>query len=229
MSCDSPDKVNCPEAKGPDHDFGQPPILVSLGGGKRALVIGQKSGMVHAIDPDQRGEVLWQKRVAKGGALGGIQWGSASDGEKMYVAIGDLAFKGLAPGGGLLLNPNQGGGLAALKLANGETAWLAKPPVCGDRPRCSPAQSAAVSAIPGVVFSGSLDGRIRAYATADGSVLWEYDTVRDFETVNGVKARGGSIDAHGPVIAGGYLYTNSGFGTWGGIPGNVLLAFSAGQ
>lgn len=225
-SCHSQEKVNCPEANGPDHDFGQPPILVNLGGGRRALVIGQKSGMVHALDPDHQGEVLWQKRVAKGSVLGGIQWGSASDGENMYVAIGDFGFKGVAPGGGLIPDPAQGGGLAALKLGNGETVWLAKPPACGDRPRCSPAQSAAVSAIPGVVFSGSLDGRIRAYSTAGGHVLWEYDTAREFDTVNGVKARGGSIDAHGPVIAGGFLYTNSGYGTWGGMPGNVLLAFS---
>ena len=227
-SCNSPDKLNCPEANGPDHDFGQPPILVSLGGNKRALVIGQKSGMVHSLDPDNQGEILWQTRVAQGGALGGIQWGSASDGARMYVAIGDIRFKGRGPGGGLIVDPQQGGGLAALKLATGEKVWMAKPPVCGERPGCSRAQSAAVTAIPGVVFSGSLDGRIRGYSTDDGRVVWEFDTAREFDTVNGVKARGGSIDAHGPVVAGGFLYTNSGYGTWGTIPGSVLLAFTGG-
>ena len=224
--CHTPDKVNCPEANGPDHDFGQPPILVSLGGKKRALVIGQKSGMVHSLDPDNQGEIRWQTRVAEGGVLGGIQWGSASDGEKMYVAIGDYRFKGLSPGGGFAADPTKGGGMAALDLLTGKKVWTAKPPVCGERPRCSPAQSAAVTAIPGVVFAGSLDGRLRGYSAADGTVIWDFDTAREFDTVNGVKAQGGSIDAHGPVVAGGFLYTNSGYGTWGGMPGNVLLAFT---
>jgi polyvinyl alcohol dehydrogenase (cytochrome) len=201
---------------------------VALGGNKRALVIGQKSGMVHALDPDNQGEILWQTRVAQGGVLGGIQWGSASDGARMYVAIGDIRFAGRAPGGGPLVDPKQGGGLAALKLSTGEKAWTAKPPVCGDRPRCSPAQSAAVTAIPGVVFSGSLDGRIRGYSTDDGHVVWEFDTAREFDTLNGGKAKGGSIDGHGPVVAGGFVYTNSGYGSWGTMPGNVLLAFRVG-
>lgn len=221
-SCSVPGSPNCPEANGPDYDFGQPPILVNLEGGRRALVIGQKSGMVNAIDPDHQGEILWQKRVAKGSVLGGIQWGSASDGEKMYVAIGDYGFKGR-----MIPDPERGGGLAALKLRDGETAWLAKPGVCGDPPKCSPAQSAAVTAIPGAVFSGSVDGRIRAYSTADGHVLWEFDTAREFDTANAVKARGGAIDAHGPVVTGGFVYTGSGYGSWGTLPGNVLLAFTA--
>lgn len=224
-SCSSEtDRANCPESNGPDHDFGQPPILVTLPNGKRSLVIGQKSGMVHSLDPDNHGEIRWQKRVAQGSVLGGIQWGSASDGEKMYVAIGDYGFKGLGANG-LIPDDKRGGGMAALRLTTGEIAWQAKPPVCGDRPRCSPAQPGAVTAIPGAVFSGSLDGRLRAYSTADGSVLWEFDTARDFETVNGVKTHGGSIDAHGPVVAGGFVYTNSGYGSWGTMPGNVLLAF----
>ncbi len=224
-SCNSPGKVNCPEANGPDHDFGQPPILVRLAGNRRALVIGQKSGMVHALDPDNQGEILWRKRVAEGGVLGGIQWGSASDGEKMYVAIGDIRFTGARPGGGLIADPRKGGGLAALRLDTGERVWTAPPPVCGDRPGCSPAQPAAVTAIPGVVFAGSLDGRIRGYSSAAGEVIWEFDTAREFDTVNGAKARGGSIDGHGPVAVGGFLYTASGFGNWGGMAGNVLLAF----
>jgi polyvinyl alcohol dehydrogenase (cytochrome) len=85
---------------------------------------------------------------------------------------------------------------------------------------------APVSLIPGVVFSGSMDGHLRAYSTSDGKILWDFDTLRDFDTVNGVKARGGSLSATGPVIAGGWLYVNSGYGILGGMPGNVLLAFS---
>jgi polyvinyl alcohol dehydrogenase (cytochrome) len=94
LACSIPGAAACPEAKGPDFDFGQAPILVSLGGGKRALVIGQKSGVAHAMDPDNGGEVLWQTRVGPGSALGGSQWGSASDGSRMYVASSDIAFAG---------------------------------------------------------------------------------------------------------------------------------------
>jgi polyvinyl alcohol dehydrogenase (cytochrome) len=230
--CSSPFKTNCPDSNGPDFDFGQSPILVSLGHGRRALVIGQKSGMAHGLDPDGQGQILWQTRVGQGGALGGSQWGSAADRENMYVAVSDLKITGIvldktvAEGYRLTVDPKQGGGLFALKLATGEKVWSATPPPCGDRQRCSPAQSAPVSVIPGAVFSGSVDGHLRAYSTATGEVLWDMDTAREYETVNGQKARGGSLDAAGPVFAGGILYVNSGYGQWGGMPGNVLLAFS---
>jgi polyvinyl alcohol dehydrogenase (cytochrome) len=230
--CDTPRQTNCPDTPGPDADFGQPPILVSLGNGRRALVIGQKSGMAHGLDPDKQGEVLWQTRVGKGGKLGGSQWGSAADGENMYIAVSDLEFSGMTPdssspqGFRVDLAPDKGGGLFALRLATGAQAWSTKPVLCGDRKRCSPAQSAAVTALPGVVFSGSVDGHLRAYSSTDGKVVWDVDTVREYQTVNGLKANGGSLDGPGPVIAGGMLYVNSGYGQWGGMPGNVLLAFS---
>jgi polyvinyl alcohol dehydrogenase (cytochrome) len=83
-----------------------------------------------------------------------------------------------------------------------------------------------VSVIPGVVFSGSVDGHLRAYSTKDGSIVWDFNTARDYETVNKVPAKGGSIDAAGPAIADGLVVTNSGYGQWRGLPGNVLLAFS---
>jgi len=230
--CDSPFKTNCPDKAGPDFDFGQSPILVSLANGRRALVIAQKSGVAHALDPDRQGEVMWDTRVGAGGVLGGSQWGSAADRDHMYVAVSDLKIKGVtvdkaAPDGyRLQLDPNQGGGLFALALATGEKVWSAKPAPCGDRKNCSPAQSAAVTVIPGAVFSGSADGHLRAYSTSTGEVIWDADTAQDYDTVNGQKARGGSIDGPGPVIAGGVLYVNSGYGQWGGQPGNVLLAFS---
>lgn len=229
--CSTPFKTNCPDSDGPDFDFGQPPILVSLGNGKRALVIGQKSGMAHGLDPDKQGEVLWQTRVGQGGVLGGSQWGSAADHEKMYVSVSDLQITGIVPdstsaqGYRLVVDSKKGGGLFALRLATGEKVWEAKPAACGERERCSPAQSAAVTAIPGVVFSGSVDGHLRAYSSVTGEVVWDVDTVREYETVNGVKAQGGSLDGAGPAIAGGMLYFNSGYGQWGGVPGNVLLAF----
>ena len=231
VDCAQTVKTNCPDSKGPDLDFGQPPILVSLPNGKRALVVGQKSGVAHALDPDQQGEVLWQRRLGKGGPLGGIQWGSAADQDRMYAALSDVGFRVLAnpkaPGGiTLQLDPAQGGGLFALRLQTGEQVWSAAPPGCGTRANCSPAQSGAVTAIPGVVFSGSVDGHLRAYRGDTGEVVWDFDTVREYDAVNGAKARGGSLDGGGPAVVGGMVYVNSGYGTFGGTPGNVLLAFS---
>ena len=231
VDCDQAVKTNCPELNGPDADFGQPPILVSLPNGKRALVIGQKSGVAHALDPDQQGEVLWQRRLGKGGALGGIQWGSAADSEQMYVALSDVVFHVVTnpndPDGSILeLDPSKGGGLFALRLQTGEQVWSAAPPGCGTRTKCSPAQSGAVTAIPGVVFSGSIDGHFRAYRSDTGEIIWDFDTVREYDAVNGGKAHGGSLDGGGPAVAGGMVYVNSGYGNNGGMPGNVLLAFS---
>jgi polyvinyl alcohol dehydrogenase (cytochrome) len=207
---------NCPEANGPDFDFGCSPNLVDLPNGKRALVAGQKSGMVHALDPDQQGEVLWSVRVGKGGPLGGVQWGNASDGQNVYAAVSDhFATQNL----------KEAGGMFALKLATGERVWSTPAPAC-DKPNCSPAQSAAVTLIPGVAFSGSLDGHLRAYATGDGRIVWDVDTALEYQAVNGVKAKGGSLDGPGPVVVGGTLYVNSGYGMFAEMPGNVLLAFS---
>jgi polyvinyl alcohol dehydrogenase (cytochrome) len=225
VACLRPDKTNCPDDPGPDHDFGQSPILVTLPGGGRALITGQKSGVVHAVDPDQKGKILWQTRVGKGGALGGIMWGSAADRQNVYVANSDVAF--VAGGGsGLVLDPKAGGGLFALDLKTGKIRFKVPPSECGDRKQCSPAQAAAVTAIPGVVFSGGVSGYLRAYATRDGSLLWEVDTARDYITVNGVKANGGAMEGPGATVVDGMLYVNSGYGSWGGIAGNVLLAFS---
>jgi polyvinyl alcohol dehydrogenase (cytochrome) len=226
VACYGYDKTNCPEDPGPDHDFGQSPILVSLADGRRALVIGQKSGIVHAFDPDDGGNILWQTRVGKGGPLGGIEWGSAADQERVYVANSDVRF---LRDGTRRLDPNAGGGLFGLNLADGKVTMQVAPVSCGDRERCSPALSAAVSAIPGVVFSGGVSGYLRAYATDDARLLWGFDTARDYETVNGVPAHGGAIDGPGPVIVNGMLYINSGYAQWSGIPGNVLLAFEVSQ
>jgi polyvinyl alcohol dehydrogenase (cytochrome) len=223
-SCFSPDKTNCPESNGPDHDFGQSPILASLRSGQRVLVIGQKSGVVHALDPDQKGNILWQTRVGKGGALGGIMWGSAADKDHVYVANSDVRFRGYKT-----LDSSAGGGLFALDLATGKISMQVPPVPCGDRSQCSPALSAAVTAIPGVVFSGGVSGHLRAYATDDARLLWEMDTAREYPAVNGVSARGGAMDGPGPTIVDGMLYVNSGYAQWGGLPGNALLAFEAGN
>lgn len=221
VACYTADKINCPDDHGPDYDFGQSPILVTLRDGRRILAIAQKSGVVHALDPDDGGRILWQTRIGTGGALGGSEWGSAADQDRIYVANSDVRFK---RDGTRQLDPTQGGGLFGLDLASGKVVMKVPPVACGDRLQCSPALSAAVSLIPGIVFSGGVSGFLRAYAT-DGKLLWEFDTAQDFKAVNGVAAHGGAIDGPGPVIAGGMLYTNSGYGQWGGIAGNVLLAF----
>ena len=223
-NCIQPKPTTCPANVGPDSDFGSSPILRTLSNGRRVLVAGQKSGIVHALDPDDKGKILWQTRVGKGGMLGGVQWGPAADRETAYVALSDL---GLIPAPeGVIPDPKTGGGLFAIQLATGEKLWSALPPESGcQTPHCSPAQSAAVTAIPGVVFSGSLDGHLRGYSTKDGKILWDFDTARDFETVNGVPAKGGALDGPGPAIAGGILVVNSGYGFFNGMRGNVLLAF----
>jgi polyvinyl alcohol dehydrogenase (cytochrome) len=229
-TCPLPDKANCPDSDGPDFDFGASPMLVRLKGGRRVLVLAQKSGMLHGVDPDRQGRILWQSRVGQGGVLGGLQWGPASDGERAYVALSDMGFtRSRMPGTTdikIEIDPTRGGGLFAFRVDNGERVWMTPPPGCGDRRPCSPAQSAAVSAIEGAVFSGSVDGHLRAYSTAAGKIIWDFDAARAFTTVNGVAAKGGAFDAAGAVIAGGMLFAGSGYAQWGGLPGNVLLAFS---
>jgi polyvinyl alcohol dehydrogenase (cytochrome) len=228
-SCQLEGKVNCPDSEGPDFDFASSPILVSLPSGKRALLLGQKSAVIYAADPDKRGEILWKARIGEGGTVGGIEWGSATDGRNVYVALSDITFDVARKTGSndraYNLNPNKGGGLFAFRVDNGERMWQAPPPGCGDHRPCSPAQSAAVTAIPGVVWSGAVDGHLRGYATSSGKILWDYDTAHEYRTVNGLPGRGGAIDVAGPVIAGGMLFTVSGYPVRGGLAGNVLLAF----
>jgi polyvinyl alcohol dehydrogenase (cytochrome) len=192
--------------------------------GRRALVAGQKSGVVHISIPTGK-EVLWQVRVGKGGINGGVQWGSAADQSNVYVALSDIGRIDIPNSAATKPDPKVGGGMFALRLETGDRVWYTPAPACDDRPRCSPAQSAAVSAIPGVAFSGSVDGHLRAFAARDGAIVWDFDTVRAYETVNKVPARGGALNGPGPAIAGGMLFVNSGYAA-NGIPGNVLLAFS---
>jgi len=206
---------NCPEANGPDFDFGSPPMLARTSAGRDLIVIGQKSGVGFALDPEKMGEVVWEYRAGRGGVLGGIEWGSAVDADRAYFAVSDI----LLP---------QPGGLHAVTLATGQRAWFTppRPPACGTGRGCNAAQSAAVTVIPGAVFSGSNDGALRVYSTADGAILWEFDSNREFTTVNGVAGRGASMIGPGPVVAGGMVFVSSGYGAFGGRPGNVLLAFA---
>jgi polyvinyl alcohol dehydrogenase (cytochrome) len=219
VGCDAPDTAgrgNCPQTLGPDVDFGASPILRKLMDGRQVLLTGEKSGQVYGLDP-QSGRQLWTTQVGVGSSLGGIEWGGAADKSQLYVAVSDAAAKNAKPGG-----------LIALGIADGKQVWRADPPepVCSWGTRnCIGAQSQAVSAIPGVVFSGSQDGHLRAYASADGRVIWDFDTAQSFATVNGVAGVGGSLDNGGATVADGMVYVNSGYGRITGQPGNLLLVF----
>jgi polyvinyl alcohol dehydrogenase (cytochrome) len=211
----TPGDVNCGERAGPDFDFGASPVLATLASGRQLIVAGQKSGVVHALDPDRKGEPLWRYRAGGGSGLGGIQWGIAADSERVYVPVAEI------------YNPAPGG-LHAVDLATGARVWYSPPetPVCGKPSRaCSGAQFSAVSTIPGIVFSPSNDGAVRAHSTVDGRVVWTFDTNKEFPTINGLRARGGSMNGPAPIIAGGRVYVSSGYGVFGLRPGNVLLAF----
>jgi polyvinyl alcohol dehydrogenase (cytochrome) len=215
MGCDEHNQGNpaCPATLGGDFDFSASPALASVDG-HELLVLPQKSGLAFALDPAQQGSIVWQYRIGQGSGLGG-QWGGAVEGDRVYFGVADF------------LTPKPGG-MHAVRLLDGQAVWHEPPPtpLCDGHLGCSAAQGAAITAIAGAVLSGSLDGGLRAYSTQDGSILWTYDTTRDFETVNGVAAHGGGIDGPGPIVAGGMLYVTSGCGGLLGRPGNVLLAFS---
>lgn len=225
-ACGAPGKGGC----GPDFDFGSSAMLVRSGS-RDLLIAGQKSGVVYGLDPDRRGAIVWQTRVGKGSANGGVQWGMASDGQRAYAAVSDLvrtpvANRDPADLRSNDLDPREGGGLHALRIADGSQAWYAAPAPCDPpKPGCSPAQPAAVTALPGVVFSGSVDGHLRAFSSEDGAVLWDFDTAREFDAVNGIKGHGGSLDGPGAVVVNGMVYVNSGYARQSGMPGNLLLAF----
>jgi polyvinyl alcohol dehydrogenase (cytochrome) len=224
-----------PDAGAYGSGFASSPVLRTLATGNQVLLAGQKSGVVYGLDPDHGGDILWQTKIGDGagsgvigggasgivsvvgppgvaGSAGGVVWGSAADHRNLYVAIS-----------GLLAQPaNTSGSLTALDMTTGIARWhTASPePACswGER-NCSHAQAQAVSVMPGSAFSGSMDGHLRAYSTIDGKILWDFDTAKDFQTKNGIKASGGPLDHGGATIVNGTVYVNS---------GNALLAFSVG-
>lgn len=194
----------CPDELGPDMDFGNAPILQTLPDGRSLIVIGQKDGHAWGLDPSKQGEVVWSRQLGLGfeGGGGGMMWGSAADSRFAYFPV---------------TRTHERLGLAALRLSTGEVAWRATPPI---------GAAAPVTVIPGAVFLGSITGTMYAYSTDDGHAIWSFDTAREFETVNGVQAQGGNINAAGPVVAGGMLFVPSGYSDLGGgRRGNVLLAF----
>ena len=210
-------RVNCPDGAGPDYDFSSSPAVGVLPDGKRIIIAGQKSGTLFGINPDT-GEQVWKTQVGQGGILGGIEWGFSVDATTAYVSLSNALEK----------KPGEAGGMVAVNIADGKPRWTLPPPsdTCEARRGCNTGQPAAVSSIPGVVFSGSLDGHLRAYDSATGNVLWDVNTVNEYDTVNRVPARGGSMNGPGATIVGGMLFVNSGYGSLGFMSGNVVLAFS---
>ncbi|MCP5144631.1 MAG: PQQ-binding-like beta-propeller repeat protein [Gammaproteobacteria bacterium] len=209
-----PKSERCWDPVGPDLDFSASPVLVTRADGKDVIIATQKSGLGYAFDPDDNGKMLWQYRWGVGAAPGGV-YGTASDGRYAYFAVADQR------------TPHPGG-LHAVDITTGRRAWFTPPAelLCKAGPGCGPAMSAAVTVIPGAVLAGSMDGGLRAYDADSGAVLWTYDTNRSFDTVNGVRANGGSLDGAGPVIVNGMMYITASNGGPFGTPGNALLAFS---
>ncbi len=210
---DRSDNPNCPKELGPDADFSDSPMLATRSSHRDILVVQNKGGLAYGFDPDARGALLWQYRTGAGSSLGG-QWGGAVDGTRAYFGVADTLSR-------------QPGGIRAVDIDTGKELW-SRPPaekLCGTQHGCSSSQGAAVTAIPGVVFSGSSDGGLRAYAAQDGALLWQFDTNRTFATVNGAQAHGGAMDGPGAVVVDGMLYVSSGYVSLIGRPGNVLLAF----
>ena len=221
IGCDGPRPVaNCPTKPGPDHDFGASPILHTGPDGRQVLLASQKSSEVHALDPDADGKVIWSKRLSPGGPLGGVEFGPAADADRLYVALSDVYVPAAQA------QP----GITAMRITDGAVLWskrMADEPCSWRNVYCSPAMSQAISAMPGVVFGGSMDGRFRAFDAASGRVIWQYDTgAGPVQTVAGRTAQGGVLDGAGPTVAGGMVYLNSGYQGRSGRPGTVLMAFS---
>jgi polyvinyl alcohol dehydrogenase (cytochrome) len=181
-------------------------MMRTLPDGRTVLVSGQKSGEVYAQDAGREGAVIWKATLVEKLSRGEIVFGGGADDQTAYFGT-------------------RTGGMSALDLRTGMRKWFTPVPTPPGR---RSGVNAALAVIPGVIFSGGWDGYLRAFAAEDGRIIWEFDTIRDFTTVNAVAAKGGSMGAPGPTIAGGMLFAGSGYpGLGAGMGGNVLLAFSA--
>lgn len=221
------DRANCPEEDGPDYDFGASTIIVPSGKGDGTdyVISGQKSGIVYANDADT-GELVWETKVGRGGIKGGVHFGMAADGGEggsglLYVPISDT------PDGRPYDFPSKPG-VHALDIKTGEILWESLSPLdtCGELEFCNPGVSVAITATPELVIAGGLDGVVRIRDTADGAIIWEYDTKTEVETVSGATSTGGALaGGAAPVVHDGMLIVNSGYGFSGNMPGNLLMVF----
>lgn len=221
MGCETEGRINCPPEDGPDYDFGAATILVTSSDGRDLVLAGQKSGEVFALDRDT-GAIVWRKKLGRGGIQGGVHFGMSVQGDTLYVPMSDFD-------GGPRWSGQAYPGMHAVDVRTGETLWFtpADPDVCHDREYCQPGLSAASSAIDGAVVAGGMDGVLRIYDRSSGDVVWSFDSAREFPTLGGGKARGGSFGGGaGPFFDDGMMYVNSGYGIYFHMPGNVLLAFT---
>ncbi|MGI9283807.1 MAG: alpha/beta fold hydrolase [Pseudomonadales bacterium] len=241
MACRSyigfPDGPNCPENYGPDFDFGASVIIVSDKNGKDILLAGQKSGDVYGLDPDNKGAVIWHKKLSDGTPVGGVHWGMSVVGDRVFVPIADPEW----PISTWQYSPKPG--VVALDVSTGKEQWRHKAFRDCDIdpngfnaitkthaqpwPKCHFLYgfSGAATGIDGAVLAGQLNGKLNAFSTDDGSLLWQFDTNRSFDTLNGVTAHGGAIDNAGPIVGNGRLVLQSGYSYINQMPGNVLLVF----
>ena len=225
VACMMKGNPNCPAENGPDFDHSSSAMLVDLGEGRELLIAGHKNGTVYALDPDRQGALVWQSKVGRGSIQGGVHFGMATEATTLYVPINDMNN---LRDGKVMDAAAARPGMHAISAGDGRLLWskLADNR-CGEkRPYCDPGISAAVTAIPGAVIAGHLDGWIRAYARDSGVVLWEFDTARDFTTINAMPGRGGSMSGPGAAVGDGYLAINSGYGLYSHEAGNVLLVFA---
>jgi polyvinyl alcohol dehydrogenase (cytochrome) len=228
----APGRLNCvaaPETVFRDVDFGASLILGRLSTGKDVLFAGQKSGTVWALDPDT-GKVIWRRDIGTGAPNGGIHWGIAFQNDTVYAPV---AVVGRPLPGGAPIDPELKPGLYAVDAKTGDIKWryAVAPDCAGDRgkraPRCERTFgfSGAPAVIDEAIVQGSLDGRLFVVDARTGAELWKFDTLRDYDTLNGVPGKGGSIDAASIVGVNGLVLVGSGYGMFGQAPGNVLLAF----
>jgi polyvinyl alcohol dehydrogenase (cytochrome) len=190
---------SCPAGTDPDFDLGGsgPNLLPTIVG------FGQKSGIYWALDPND-GHVMWNTTAGPGGTLGGIEWGTATDGQRIYVAISNNAHKSytLTPGGQTI----TWGSWSGLDAATGKILWQTADPTSGATDQGS------VSVANGVVFAGSTSGSMYALDGHTGNILWSF-------------ASGGSV-IDGPSIVNGVVYWGSGYRIGTGGNNNKVYAFA---
>jgi len=226
LSCAAPLKLSCPEKFGLDLDIGAAIMLLTRPDGEDILIAGQKSGKVFALNPETNGDIVWQQKLGRGGALGGVHWGMAADEQTVFVPISDMdlnmmIFNAKNPEG------EKEPGLNAVDMATGKLKWRYQQTFTCKKPSdCDTGMSTPPTVMPGVVFATNLDGEILAFSSEKGQLLWSYDTTQKVKTVSGEMAHGGTIDVAGPVIAGGQVFIQSGYKMGTGGPGNVFLSFS---
>jgi len=225
VACMMADNPNCPPEDGPDFDHGSSILIVELDKDKDILLAGHKNGTVYALDPDNKAEVLWATEVGRGSIQGGVHFGMSAADTQLYVPINDMNNTR----NGDYLDPEQARpGMHSIDANTGKLLWSnVQKNVCFDEDEfCDPGISSAVTSIPGAVFAGHLDGFVRAYASGDGALLWEYDTRPERVGVNGIAGYGGSMSGAGPAIVAGHLVINSGYGLYNHEPGNLLMVFA---